>query len=207
VEKRYLTPFLGFEMENAMKRSLVVFSLMAMSSLAFAEGFNYTYVQASYGTIDADDPVFVDDGDGLGLNGSFGITDNLNIVGSYQTIDFDAFGDADQWSIGLGVHTPITEMMDVVADVSYLKIDGDVLGIPFDDDGFGLTVGVRANVTSLIEVNAGISYVDLDSGGDDTGFGAGVLFNVTDMIALGLAGSWDGDVSVYSLSGRVYFGN
>ena len=190
-----------------MKRSIVVFSLMAMSSLAFADGFSYTYLQASYGTIDDDNPSFIDDGDGLGLNGSFGITDDLNLVGSYQTADFDPFGDADQWSFGLGVHTPITETLDVVGDVSYITIDGDVLGIPFDDDGFGLTVGLRANLTSLVEVNAGVSYVDLSTGGDSTGFGGGVLFNLTDSFALGLAASWDDDVSVYSASARMYFGN
>jgi hypothetical protein len=174
-------------MENAMKRSLVVFALMATSGLAFADGFNYTYVQASYGTVDIDN-VSVD-GDGLGLSGSFGITDNLNIVGGYQ------------------VHTPITEMMDVTAAVSYIDVEFDVLGIPVaEDDGFGLTVGLRANVSSLIEINAGVSYVDLSDSGDDTGFNGGVLFNFTEMFSLGLSGDWDDDVSVYSISGRLYFG-
>ena len=178
---------------------------MAMSGLAFADGFSYTYVQASYGTIDIDN-VSVD-GDGLGLNGSFGITDNLNIVGGYQTADFDSLADADEWTIGLGVHTPVTEMMDVTASVSYVDVEFDALGVPVaEDDGFALSVGLRANVTSLIEINAGVSYVDLSNGGDDTGFGGGVLFNFTDMFALGLAGSWADDVSIYSISGRLYFG-
>jgi hypothetical protein len=192
-------------MENAMKRSLVVFALMATSGLAFADGFNYTYVQASYGTVDIDN-VSVD-GDGLGLSGSFGITDNLNIVGGYQTADFDSLAEADEWSLGLGVHTPITEMMDVTAAVSYIDVEFDVLGIPVaEDDGFGLTVGLRANVSSLIEINAGVSYVDLSDSGDDTGFNGGVLFNFTEMFSLGLSGDWDDDVSVYSISGRLYFG-
>lgn len=188
-----------------MRHSIVVFTLMAMSGLAFADGFNYTYLQASFGTVDIDN-VSVD-GDGLGLSGSYGITDSLNIVGGYQTADFDSVADADEWSIGLGVHTPITEMMDVTAAVSYIDVQLDVLGIPLaEDDGFGLDVGLRANLTSLIEVNAGISYVDLSDSGDDTGFNGGVLFNFTDMFSLGLSGDWDDDVSVYSLSGRVYFG-
>jgi hypothetical protein len=200
-----LTAFLGFHMENAMKRSFVVFALMAISAAASAEGFSYTYLQASYGTVDIDN-VSVD-GDGLGLNGSFGITDNLNIVGGYQTADFDSLADADEWSLGLGVHTPITEMMDVTASVSYVDVQFDALGVPVgDDNGFGLDVGLRANLTSLIEVNAGLSYVDLSDSGDDTGFNGGVLFNITDMFSLGLRGEWDDDVSIYSLSARVYFG-
>lgn len=188
-----------------MKRSFVVFSLLAMSSMAFADGFSYSYLQASYGTVDIDN-VSVD-GDGLGLSGSFGITDNLNIVGGYQTADFDSLADADEWSIGLGVHAPITDIMDVTASVSYIDVEFDALGVPVaEDDGFGLDVGIRANLTSLIEVNAGISYVDLSTGSSDTGFNGGVLFNFTDMFSLGLRGDWDDDVSVYSLSGRIYFG-
>ncbi len=187
-------------------RSIVVFSLMAMSGLAFADGFSYTYAQASYGTVDIDTVAL--DGDGLGLNGSFGITDNLNIVGGWQTADFDSIADADEWSLGLGVHTPVTELMDVTASVSYVDVEFDVLGLPVaEDDGFELKVGLRANLTPLIEVNAGVSYVDLSNSGDNTGFGGGVLFNITDMFSLGLSGEWDDDVSTYSLSGRVYFGN
>ena len=186
-------------------RSIVAFSLMAMSGLAIADGFSYTYVQASYGTVDFDN-VSVD-GDGLGLSGSFGITDNLNIVGGYQTADFDSLADADEWSIGLGVHAPMTDMMDITGSVSYVDLELDALGVPVaEDDGFGLNVGVRAKVTSLIEINAGVSYVDLSNSGDETGFDAGVLFNFTDMFSLGLSGDWADDVSVYSLSGRVYFG-
>lgn len=188
-----------------MKRSLVVFSLMAMSGSAFADGFSYTYAQANYGTVDIDS-VSVD-GDGLGLNGSFGITDSLNIVGGWQTADFDSLADADEWSLGLGVHTPITELMDVTATVSYVDVSFDVLGVPVaEDDGFELKVGLRANVTSLIEVTAAVSYVDFSTGGDDTGFEGGVLYNFTDMFSVGLSGEWIDDVSTYSLSGRVYFG-
>ena len=55
-----------------------------------------------------------------------------------------------------------------------------------------------------IELDAGVSYVDTDSG-NDTALSAGFLFNVTDNIAVGVGGSWDDDVSVWSLNGRIYF--
>ena len=185
-----------------MKRSMVVFSLMAMSGLAFAEGFDYTYVQATYEAVDVDRGPFSEHGDGLGLNGSFGITDNLHIVGSYQTIDLDISGDVDLLTAGLGVHAPITERFDVVAAVSYVDLDASGFG----DDGFELAAGARVSVSSLIEINAGITYRDLDLAGDDTGFGGGVLFSLTDSVALGLAAEWDDDVSQYSASARWYFG-
>ncbi len=189
-----------------MKRSIVVFSLMAMSGLAFADGFSYTYVQATYGKVDVDDPAFTEDGDGLGVNGSFGITDNLNIVASFQTADFDTLGDTDEITAGLGVHAPITEMFDIVASVSY--VDLDLAG--FSDDGFELMGGVRFSVADAIEINGGITYRDLDLGGDDVGFGAGALYSFTDMFAVGLSAKWEEisntDVATYALSGRINFG-
>jgi len=185
-----------------MKHSLVVFALMAMSGMAFAEGFSYSYVQATYGTVDVDSGVFSEDGDGLGLKGSFGITDNLHIVGSYQKVDLDLTGDVDFLTAGLGVNAPVTEMIDVVGSVSFVDLEAP----GFSDDGFELAAGVRVSVTSLVEIDAGITYQDLDLGGDDTGFGGGVLFNVTDSIALGLAASWLDDVSQYSATARWYFG-
>ncbi len=188
-----------------MKRSIVVFLLMTMSGLAFADGFSYTYVQATFGTVDVDNSSI--DGDGLGLNGSFGITENLNIVGSYQTADFDSLGDADELTVGLGVHSPITERFDVVAAVSYVDVSLDPVGGPsVGDDGFDLTVGGRISVSSLIEINAGLTYRDLSNSGDDTGFGGGILFNLTDSFSLGLAAEWDDDASEYSASARWYFG-
>lgn len=187
-----------------MRRSIVVFSLLLMSSWAFADDFNYTYLQLSYGTVDLDNVSI--DGNGLGLDGSFGLTENLNIVGGYQTADFDSLADADQWSIGLGVHAPITEMFDIVAAVSYVDVSVGAPGVPsVGDNGFGITAGGRFSLTSLVEINAGLSYVDLSDSGNNTGFEGGVLFNLTDNFSLGLSGSWDDDTSVYSASARLYF--
>ena len=193
-----------------MKRSIVVFSLMAMSGAAFADGFSYTYVQANYGTVDVD--TFAVDGDGLGLNGSYGITNDLNVVGRVQAADFDTIGDAKDWSVGLGVHTSITNLMDVTASVSYLDQEFEPpVGPTINDDGFELAVGVRANVLGMIEVNAGITYIDLSNAGDDTGFSGSALYNFNDMISIGLSAKWADtlgeDTTTYALSGRIYFGN
>lgn len=187
-----------------MKRSIVLFALLAASGTALADGFSYTYLQLNYGTIDIGNMNI--DGDGLGLNGSYSITDSLHFVGGYHTADFDSFAEGTEWSVGLGVRNPLSDTLDVVAAVSYVNVDLATVGINFEpEDGFGLTVGVRAAFTSMIEINAGVSYVDLSDSGDDIGFGAGVLYNLTDTFSIGLSGSWDDDVSSYQVSGRVYF--
>ncbi len=195
-----------------MKRSIVLFALLAASGTALADGFSYTYLQLNYGTIDIGNMNI--DGDGLGLNGSYSITDSLHFVGGYQTADLDSFTETTGWSVGLGVRNPLSDTpsvgylsvtLDVVAAVSYVNVDISTVGINFEQDGFGLTVGVRAAFTSMIEINAGVSYVDLSDSGDDIRVGAGVLYNLTDTFSIGLSGSWNDDVSSYRVSGRVYF--
>ena len=48
--------------------------------------------------------------------------------------------------------------------------------------------------------------IDLSDSGDDTRFGGGLLFNLTDSFSLSLSGTgtWDDDVSVYQASARLY---
>lgn len=187
-----------------MKHSIVLLALLAAPGLALADGFSYDYLQLSYGQVDFDNVSI--DGDGFGVDGSFGITESLNIIGGYQTTDFDSLADANQLQVGLGVHTPISETLDVVAAVSYINVDVDTfLGPAGDDDGFGLTAGVRAAITSKMEANAGISYVDFDNSGDETGFGGSVLYNFTDVFSAGLGASWSDDTSTFSIGGRMYF--
>ena len=106
--------------------------------------------------------------------------------------------------MGLGFNTPISEVIDVVAQLSYQRLDVDT---PFgggDVDGFGLGVGLRVAASDRVELNGAVTYVDFD-GGNDTNVGAGFLFNVTEALAIGLSGDFDDDVTLYRLVGRFYF--
>jgi hypothetical protein len=58
--------------------------------------------------------------------------------------------------------------------------------------------------TPRLEVDAGVGYVDTDSG-NDTSLNAGFFYNATQNLAIGLGATWDDNVSVWSLNGRVYF--
>ena len=76
-----------------------------------------------------------------------------------------------------------------------------------DDNGIGLGVGLRYAVNEQFEIDAGISYVDFSDGGDDTTFGAGFLYNITESFSVGVGGDWGDDATAYSIGGRFYFGN
>lgn len=189
-----------------MKFPVMVLMILGLTSAARAEVFDYNFVSGSFGQVDIDD-VNVD-GDVYGLGLSIGIAETFHLFADYQGSDRDFGRDVSEWSVGVGYNTPISDVIDVVAQLSYEYVDLDLRGLGgFDDDGYGLSVGLRAAMSESVEIEAGISYVDFSDSGDNTTFDAGFLFNLSETIALGVNGSWDDDVSIYRLTGRVYFGN
>jgi hypothetical protein len=188
-----------------MLRSSLVLLFLALTASASAKEFDYNYFSLSYGTIEFDD-INVD-GDGFGLAGSYAINEDFHVFAGYQAAGLDFGIDATTLGAGLGYHTSLTPVVDLVASVSYQYIDLDAPGVSgADDNGIGLGLGLRFAASEEIELNAGISYVDFSDSGDDTGFGVGGLYSFTDAFALGLGAEWSDDVSSYTLEGRFYFG-
>ena len=188
-----------------MLRSSLILLLLAFSASASAEGFDYNYFQLSYGTIDFDD-INVD-GDGFGLAGSYAINPDWHVFADYEAASLDFDIDATTLGAGIGYHTELSPVVDLVASLSYQYVEFDAPAVSsIDDNGFGLGVGLRFAASDKFELNAGISYVDLSDSGDDTGFDVGGLYDFTDSFSLGIGGSWSDDVSSYALTGRFYFG-
>ena len=189
-----------------MNRSVFVVCLLALSTAAVAEDFDYSYLQLNYGTLEFDD-INVD-GDGLGLSGSYAISPDWHVFGGYQAVGLDFGVDVTTLGAGIGYNTELSPVVDMVARLSYQYVEFDAPGGGgnFDDSGLGLGIGIRFAASEEFELTAGIDYVDFGDGGDDTGFSAGGLYNFSDAFALGLGGSWSDDTSALVLSGRFYFG-
>ena len=186
-----------------MWRSLIVLALVPLSGTALAEDFDYSFIEGYYGQMDLDGI----DGDGIGIGGSFALTDTFHVFGGYETGDFDAGFDLNGLQLGVGYNMAVSEAVDLVGSVSYVsaEVDAGVFGSA-DENGYGLGVGLRAMASPTIELNGGIEYVDLGDAGSDTGFGAGFLYHFSDAFAAGLSGSWADDVDTYALRGRFSFG-
>ena len=189
-----------------MLRVLAVTTLLVYSGAAFAEDFDYNFVQASYGQVELDD---VDvDGDGFGIAGSVEVSEHFHLFGGYTTGDFDFGVDSTDLSAGLGYNAPISETVDLVASIAYVSTEVDIPGFgSVDDNGYGLGLGLRGMATPAVELNGGISFVDLGDSGDDTSFAAGFLYHFSDAFAAGLSGGWSDDATSYQLNGRFSFGN
>ncbi|MGI9236352.1 MAG: outer membrane beta-barrel protein [Woeseiaceae bacterium] len=188
-----------------MLRSTLVLLALTFAASANAKDFDYSFFQLGYGNVEYDD-VNVD-GDGFGLAGSYSINEDFHVFGGYEAAGLDFGVDATALSAGLGWHTSLSPVVDLIASVSYQYIELDASGIAsVDDNGLGLGVGLRFAASELLELNAAINHVDFSDTDGDTGFAAGGLYSFTDAFALGLGGNWSDDVSSYTLSGRFYFG-
>lgn len=176
--------------------------LLVFAGTAHAE-FNYSYVSLSYGNVDFDDLNV--DGDGLGAEVSISVGEDFYLIGRLEASDLDSSVDLTQWGAGIGYHSSLSPVMDVLAQVTYETIEIDTPLGDADDNGFGIGVGIRVNATSLVELLGGVSYVDFDDGGDNTALNAGALFNFTETISVGINVTFDDDVNIYRLAGRFYF--
>lgn len=185
------------------KSCIVLLSFFSVS--AFAEGFDYTFVQATYGRVDFDDLNV--DGDGFGIDGSMAVHENFHLFAGYQFVGLDFDVDASELNAGIGFNTPISPNMDFVAQLAFVRAEVEVPLVGSDsENGWGIGVGIRAKPIEQLEVNVGVNHVDFGSdGGDDTALGAGFLYSFTDSFAAGLSGSWGDETSAYQIGGRFYF--
>jgi hypothetical protein len=192
----------------------LVCALAAGSGMA-ADGPRYTYGELGYVNLDFDDVQGVGaDGDGWYLGGSVALADMIHFFASYTDgdVDVDDFGfgeinaDFSQLVAGLGVNYPLSDTVDLVGRVAYVRAEVEVLGFDEDDDGYGLGGGVRAMVLPQLELNAGITYSDLGGeDGDNTAVGVGAVYNFTDMFAVTTGASFSDDEQDLNLGVRLYF--
>jgi predicted porin len=181
----------------------------AAQGTAGSPGLSYTYAEIGYGQLDFDGNPDID-GDGLGIAGSYALTDQFHLVANYSTADLDLDVDYTDFGVGFGFNTPISDSIDVVATLSYVYREFDSPGSSSNDDsGLGGGLGLRALVNPQIEVFGGVKYDNLsdsDSDSDsDTALALGARYNFNEKFSAGLAGSWSDDVSSYTLTGRMNF--
>lgn len=186
-----------------MWRSISCLALLSLSTAALAD-FDYTFVEGSYGQTEFDD--FDVDGDAIGIGGSFAVTDSLHLFGGYSTADFDGGVDMNTLQAGLGYRVGLSDALDVVGSVAFVRGEVEFLGQSVDDTGYGLGLGLRAMASPAVELSGGVSYVDMgDLSDGDTSIGGGFLYHFTDAFALGLSAAFGEDTNTYALNGRFSF--
>ena len=183
-----------------MFRSSFFALLIAFSGTAIAQDLNYTFLQGTYEFIDVD-PVNIN-GDGIGINGSFAMSDRVYLIANYQGAGLDLNVDLTRWSAGAGIHAEMTSNVDMFAEMSYLYLDLDGPASLSDNDGLFGRAGVRTAITEALEIQGAARYDDLS---EEFGFDVGVLYNLTDLFAVGAFGIFDDEVTTYSAGVRLNF--
>jgi hypothetical protein len=185
-------------------------SLAAFSQMTAAGGFNYTYADAGYRNVDSDSF----SGDGFQVGFSFGATDYMQVVGSYSRlwvddIDYatDVDVDIDEFTIGFGGHYSITDKIDLAGDLVYVddEYTGDArpygLGykanINESEEGYQATLYGRIQVLEKLEMTPHVVYRDLED--SDTGFGLGLVYDLTRKFAVRVRGTHFSDDSTTNL--------
>jgi hypothetical protein len=165
-----------------MNAKLLFAGLAALPFAAQADGFNYTYVEGGYISADMDAGPFDVDGDGLGIRGSLGLNDTLNLFADYASQDFDFGIDMTRYDIGAGGHWGINNDLDFVGELAWVKVDldGSASG---SDDGLGLSGGLRYRATDKVELQGMLHYVDLSD--SDTSFGINGRYYISKSFAIG----------------------
>ena len=190
-----------------MLRSVFAAILLSLSAGAVAQNneFSYSYLQLSYTQADFDN--LAGTGDGIGIKGSIGITPNIHLFGGYAGLDVADNADTTGWNIGMGVNTPLSDLMDVYVRLSWQSTEVPVPGPTpgtNNDDGLGFGGGLRVGANEWIEVYGGLTYLDIESG-NETVFDIGFLLNLNDTFSVGVSTAFDDNASSWSVDGRLYF--
>ena len=181
-------------------------AVAAGSGAVSAKEFKYTWLEAGYADVDADNNA---DGDYVYLGGSLDLGNQFFIRGSLGNLDYDS-DDADTVSIGVGHPMSISPRSDVVFAADYSMIDAD--RGPGDVDTLTASAMSRTWLTNNIEGNlsAGLAYQDTDFD-NDTGavIGAGLRLYVTPQFSvagdIGRSFVGDLDTETVGLSARLEF--
>ena len=185
--------------------SCILLALAAPAAMA-NDHISYSYLEADWTQIDADD---LDDESGWSLRGSGEISEHFYVFGDYSTAEFDGFGgdvDVSLWDIGLGWHTPLSDMTDFLIEGGYMELEADSRFGSADDGGAFGNVGLRMALAPSFELTGKVGYFDL--GSDVDGFQATLagLIKLTPNWGINLqAQSLDGDDELYSAGLRYSF--
>jgi hypothetical protein len=169
---------------------------------------SYSFVQVSYlsGSLD-DGPDF----DGLEFDGSVEVGSHVHFFAGYSDFAFDTFlgidADGASWNAGVGFRGDVVEEASVFGEVGYVQVDLESNVGDDSDDGFGATIGIRSQVSRKFELLVAVSYVELSDAGDDTGFIAGALFNLSHLISFGIEYTTSSEENSLTAGVRIYFGN
>lgn len=193
-------------MKTKLATLVILSAVMSSPTVLAAESPDWNYAEVSIERIDFEngpglDPV------GLGIKGSYLLTESVFVSGDYSRASDDVFGedvDVTRMNLNIGYRYGINDTVDVYGALGYRSFDLDADDFGGKDDGPTYTIGSRARLTDKIEVEGFITHERIDEG-STTFLGLGANYYITDKFAVGLAISDNNSIDQYSLTARYSF--
>ena len=200
------------------KIGIFVIGLLAANTVfAQSSPLSYDYVEANLGTGDFYDEDFSFYGAGI----SYSLNESIYLRGSYSdgaTDDDVYFGiglgeskvEISGYEIGLGFHTPVSQLIDFVVSGSYISSELEIFGFSQDEDGYSVDAGFRFKPIEQVELDIFADFVDVN-GENDTGYSASAYYFFTPTFSLGGvytgtdASNRSDDLSTIAASVRFHF--
>jgi hypothetical protein len=145
----------------------------------YASNFSYTWAEIDYRYVDS--AVGGDSVDGFALRGSYAINPNISLLGSYSRLSDN--GDLDEFRLGAGYNTAVSDRIDVFGSLSYVRQEFDFDSNDDTENGFAAEVGARFWLNDKVEINNKLEYRDVEDNG--WGVGIGARYYVTPTVSLG----------------------
>jgi len=183
-------------------KTLVLMAGLLASSLAVAQtagqsqtgGVNYNYLELRFVDVETNG------GDGLQFGGSIDVGDNVLLLGSITSLEFNNNVDATLYQLGGGYIWHYNNDFDFLATVQYVNIDVDGAS---DENGVKLTGGTRGLITPQFEIRGFVHHTT--AGDSDTFLEIAGDYHINQKFAAGVSIEFGGDNDVFTIGGRWFF--
>lgn len=145
----------------AMKIKILLVCLLALPFAAYADGFQYTYLDAGYINSRGARGLFDADGNGFGVGGAYAFSHTFNAFADYSDQHFNGRSDGSSYDFGVGGHWPIQRDLDFVAGLSWVHANVDTPFGSGSDNGLGVNAGVRYRYNKHLGLQGGIEDVNI----------------------------------------------
>lgn len=186
-------------------KKILLACLVALPCAAYADGFQYTYLDAGYINSRGGMGLFNADGNGFGVGGAYAFDRTLNAFAGYSDQHFSAGLDGSSYDFGVGGHWAIQKDLDFVAGLSWVHAQVNTTAGSGSDSGLGLNAGVRYRYNKKLELQGGVDDVNIS--GANTALDLAARYYLSDKFAVGGglvidSGSTGWNIGVRALFGR-----
>ncbi|MFK8054110.1 MAG: outer membrane beta-barrel protein [Woeseiaceae bacterium] len=188
-------------MNEISQRLLIGLAALSLSLGAMAAELDYDYVEVRY--VDAELDNVSADGDGILIGGSYSLTDEWLLVGSYRDLGFDFGIDASLLEVGAGYIVPTETAFDILGYARLVRSKAEAGGFEDSENGFSVSVGARGMINNDFEVRAFLNHIDVDD--SDTFLEFAGDYYINRQFAVGASIELGGDADVFTIGGRFFF--